>query len=166
MLTKISHAGLPRRFFKIGTQNTDKKVAFFSKNSEIVDPFHVPRGTRPMLKRTPFYRKILVGDDNINGSSGTPGNKLWHYTGCAQLVSWCIVKSTFSSLFWYTLDILNSMLIKTGMNLPNKTGFSNKNWNLLLSVCLIENMGWSKILVDIILAFIFYHMIIHCIFYK
>ena len=25
-----------------------------------------------MLKRTPFYREILVGDDSINGSSGTP----------------------------------------------------------------------------------------------
>ena len=26
-----------------------------------------------MLKRTPFYREILVGDDNTIGSSGTPG---------------------------------------------------------------------------------------------
>ena len=71
-ITKISHAGLPRRFFKIGTQNTDiaiiKKVPFFSKNSEIET-----RGTWAMLKRTPFYREILVGDDNISGSSGTPG---------------------------------------------------------------------------------------------
>ena len=38
MLTKISHAGLPRRFFKIGTQNTYshyKKGTLFFKNSEI-----------------------------------------------------------------------------------------------------------------------------------
>ena len=32
-----------------------------------------------MLKRTPFYREILVGDDNISGSSGTPGVCLCRY---------------------------------------------------------------------------------------
>ena len=77
MLTKISHAGLPRRFFQ--NRNSKhrhshyKKGTLFFKKQWNWDPFHVPRGTRHVLKRTPFYREILVGDDNINGSSGTPG---------------------------------------------------------------------------------------------
>ena len=46
MLTKFSHAGLPRRFFKIGTQNTDiaiiKKVPFFLKKNVKLRPFSRP----------------------------------------------------------------------------------------------------------------------------
>ena len=48
MLTKISHAGLPRRFFKIGTQNTDiaiiKKVPLivFQKKTVKLRPFSRP----------------------------------------------------------------------------------------------------------------------------
>ena len=66
MLTKISPAGLPRQFFKIRTQNTDiaiiKKVPFFKKTVKL----------RP-LKKTPFYREILVGDDNIMAQVAPPG---------------------------------------------------------------------------------------------
>ena len=44
-ITKISHAGLPRRFLKIGTQNTDiaiiKKVPFFQKTVKL-RPFSRP----------------------------------------------------------------------------------------------------------------------------
>ena len=49
-----------------------KRYPFFKKQWNW-HPFHVPRGTRPMLKRTPFYRKILVGDDNIMAQVAPPG---------------------------------------------------------------------------------------------
>ena len=46
MLTKISQAGLPRRFFKIGTQNTDiaiiKKGILFFKKTVKLRPFSRP----------------------------------------------------------------------------------------------------------------------------
>ena len=44
------------------------------------------------------------------------------------------------------------MLIKTDVNLPHKTVFSNRNWNQSLNVHLVEYIGWSKLCADIILA--------------
>ena len=76
---------LPRRFFLNRNpkhrHSHHKKVPFFSKKQWNWDPFHVPRGTRPMLKRTPFYREILVGDDNIMAQVAPPG--LYYVPGSA-----------------------------------------------------------------------------------
>ena len=41
-------------------------------------------------------------------------------------MEYCKVKSMFSSLFWYTLVILNSTLIKTNANVLDKPGLKNK----------------------------------------
>ena len=42
--------------------------------------------------------------------------------------------------------------MKPDVNLPDKTVFSNKNWNPSLNVHLAGYIGWSKLCVDIILA--------------
>ena len=69
-------------------------------------------------------------------------------------------------IFWYTLYILNSILIKTDVNLPNKTVFSNDNWNQSLNVHLVEYKGWSNLCVNIILATLYITLCDHpiCIF--
>ena len=47
---------------------------------------------------------------------------------------------------------VNSLLIKTNVNLPNKTLFANENWKQLLIIHALEYWGWSKLYVNIILA--------------
>ena len=44
------------------------------------------------------------------------------------------------------------MLIKTDVDLPDKTVFTNKNWKQSLNIHVVEYKGWSKLCVDIILA--------------
>ena len=61
-----------------------------------------------------------------------------------QVCYWKVI-STFCSLSLYTLDILNSMLIKTDVNLPDKTVFSMKIGTSSLNVLLVEYTGWSKL---------------------
>ena len=73
----------------------------------------------------------------------------------------CKEKFTLSSLFWYTLYILNSMFVKTDVNLPNKTVFANKNWKQSLTDHIVEHKGWSKLCVDIILATLYISLCDH-----
>ena len=69
MQTKISHAGLTKQFFKIGTQNTDipvaiiKKVPFFKKKKKkktvILTPFSRPAWDAAYTKKGhPFTAKF------------------------------------------------------------------------------------------------------------
>ena len=76
--------------------------------------------------------------------------KIWYYTGCAKFKPKHKVKPTISSLFWCTLDISNNMLAKWDVYLPEKTEFTNNNWNQSLIVHLFEYDRWSKLCLDII----------------
>ena len=114
MLTKISHAGFPRRFFKIGTQNTDiaiiKKIPFFQKTVKL-RPFSRPARDVAYAEKDTLLPRNFGRWWQHNGSSGTPGLT----PGWARLK-----KATFPQFFLILLDFLSSIL--------NFSQFSSSIW--------------------------------------
>ena len=76
MLTKISHAGLPRRFLKIWIQNTDiaiiKKVPLFQKTVKL-RPFSRPARDAAYDEKDTLLPRNLVGNDNVMAQVAPPG---------------------------------------------------------------------------------------------
>ena len=98
-VTKISHAGLTRRFFKIGTQDTDiaiiKKVPFFSKNTEIavkLRPFSRPARDAAYAEKDTLLPRNFSQWWQHNGSSGTPGMHSFLHAWIEQILCKCYCK--------------------------------------------------------------------------